>query len=72
MTTIKRRVAALVVSWISQSYEFALSQLAGCIDIVKEGFDRLVHKLEVRFEKKSSGIVKHQALSTAHLFPGRG
>ena len=53
-------------------HEFAYDLRAVCIDIVKEGFDRLVHKLEVRFEKKSSGIVKHQVHSTARLVPGRG
>ena len=41
--------------WLSRSYRFAADLRIGCIDIVKEEFDRPLIGFQVRFEKTSSG-----------------
>ena len=55
---------------LSRSDKFASRRKAGCIDIVKEGFDRPVHGFEVRFEKTSSGKVKSGVTPVPTSFQG--
>lgn len=45
----------------SRSDKFASSRMIGCIDIVKEEFDRLLISFQVRFEKILSDKVKSDA-----------
>jgi hypothetical protein len=46
--------------------------MIGCIDIVKEEFDRPLISFQVRFEKISSGKVKIRRGSGGYLFPSPG
>ena len=49
--------------------KFASSRMIGCIDIVKEEFDRLLISFQVRFEKILSDKVKIRRRSGGYLFP---
>ena len=46
--------------------------MIGCIDIVKEEFDRLLISFQVRFEKILSDKVKIRRRSSGYLFPSPG
>ncbi len=52
--------------------KFASSRMIGCIDIVKEEFDRLLISFQVRFEKILSDKVKIRRRSGGYLFPSPG
>ena len=43
------------MDWLSRSYRFAADLRIGCIDVVKEEFDRPLIGFQLRFEKTSSG-----------------
>jgi len=56
----------------SRSNKFASNRMIGCIDIVKEEFDRLLISFQVRFEKILSDKVKIRRRSGGYLFPSPG